>query len=154
MSIDIQFDAVTKSNLHLVLARVLLEHQRAFIESIESSIELAEQYQEFPALAITIAAGMRGSYLLGIDEDAGTWQEFSLAIDKTYQRKDIGFRAMDKMLNSLWITHSAEGVLIVFDAEKAATERIETKLGIFQYGSRGEKILALVTRPDKHITCN
>lgn len=153
MPINIQLEAVSEGNLQQVLGLELLEPQRAFIPSIESSIELAEQYPDSHALAITFADTVCGFALYGIDDETGSWKVFRLAIDRHYQRQGIGIRAMNRILESIWTMHSANEVLIVFDAKNSAAAGLYTRLGFTQYGSSGGKILSKITQSDWRVNC-
>ncbi len=147
---DLQLVHVNDENLPRLLALSLHEHQRMFMPSIESSIELAANYPDAQPLAISVDGEICGFALYGVDEETGSWKIFRIFLDKEFQSQGLGKRVMEILLQRLKKEHDATEVLVVYNESNSVAERLYDQLGFKAYARRGGKVLSKCSLSDRH----
>ncbi|MBO6558833.1 MAG: GNAT family N-acetyltransferase [Pseudomonadales bacterium] len=148
MALDDMATRITPLNRELetqVLQLKIDESQIRYHPSISSSIELSRQYDEAQSMAVIFDEEVCGFAMFGIDFETGKWKVFRLLIDKSFQGKGIGKRAMSQILAFLQIQKGADEVLLVVNSENHVAIHIYRTLGFVQYGSRDDKLLMKVS---------
>ena len=138
---DVRVVSLSEELESQVLRISIHERQEQFHPSIRSSIDLARQYEDAQLLAILAEEYVCGFALYGVDLETGKWKIFRLLIDKEFQGKGIGKRAMSQILQKLRQEENADEVLLVVNAENFVAVHIYQALGFVQYGVRDDKLL-------------
>ena len=140
----IHLEEVTEDNLQRVVGITTYENQTDFFPSIESSLELATNYDNAYPFAVLLGKRVCGFLLYGVDEATRSWKIYRLVIDKNYQRQGIGQAAMELALSELKNIHGAGEVLIVYQQDNVSAIKLYEKLGFIQYDREGKRILAMM----------
>lgn len=128
-----------------VLSIRAYEDQNRFFPDIESSLELALRYRNAQPLAVLTGETVCGFALYGIDYETKKWKVFRLVIDKEFQNKGVGTRAMTLILEMLRNEHNATEILLVVDDENAIAQNLYEKLGFTRYDTREDKLLMKIS---------
>lgn len=141
----VRLEELSSRNAAEVLDITVFDHQLDFAPSISSSIELASKYDDASCKVICFGEEVCGFALYGIDDETGSWKIYRLIIDRQFQGKGIGKRALKKLLDILCDEHQAKEVLIVYTADNTIAHHLYGSCGFVPYRCRGDRVLAKLT---------
>ena len=139
---EITLEELSANNIGKVLAIEVFDHQIDFVPPVKSSIEMASKYAEASCRVIRCDETVCGYSLYGLDEETRLWKIYRLVIDRHFQGKGIGKRALQQILDILRDEHQADDVLIVYAISNSTAHHLYSTFGFKQYGDRDDRILS------------
>jgi len=136
---------VDAGNRDAIVRLELAPSQREFLPDTESSLEMASRYPDARALGVAVGDHIVGFALIGIDESTGYWKVFRLLVDVAMQRRGIGRRAMELLLERLRDRHGADHVLVAYQDHNEVARRLYASLGFVELDRVGSKVTAILS---------
>lgn len=138
---------VTNDNQEEMLSLRVAERQRHFIETIEESLEEAEQWKEFRPVGLyvdDVPVGFAMYGYLGDGKGGGNVWIDRLLIDENFQGKGFGRHFMELLMQRVLDEYGEQPIYLSVYPMNTDAIRLYEKLGfvfIGEYDSKGEQIM-------------
>lgn len=141
---EFTFLPVTQSNKNQIFNIKLETFQKGFIESSKECIEEADIVAEWKPKGIYLKKVLIGFTMYGKIEGRVWLDRFM--IDKQYQGKGYGKKALISLIENLWIEYSDKEIFLSLYEENKVAMNLYISLGFRLNGeldTKGEKIMVL-----------
>lgn len=145
-STKVYLEPVTVTNWKACIALELAHGQEKFLPSNLYSIAESQFYEQSRSAAVYNEENLLVGYaLFGRDIFTNKWKIFRIMIDKSYQCKGYGERAMKEIIEQISKETDGNEILICYQDANEVARRLYAKLGFVERGIDTEgKVTALL----------
>ena len=125
---------ITKDNWEEAIGLTVKEEQKRFVASNLYSIAQVQFLENFKAVGVYYEGMMAGFALYGIDPDDNNYWIYRVMVDKVYQGKGIGARAINLIVEEIHTNNSTDipFIMIGYHPENESARYTYKKAGFVE----------------------
>ncbi|WP_053366695.1 GNAT family N-acetyltransferase [Bacillus sp. FJAT-27245] len=142
---NVKLVELTKDNWEECAALTVVEEQKGFMASNLYSIAEVQFLENFEALGIHNGEEMVGFAMAGLDPDDNNYWIYRFMIDKSFQGRGYGKKAMEALIEWLKIKEGCKLIMVGYNPDNVAAEKLYRSAGFKDRGLApwGEKLSGL-----------